>query len=1358
MLLLVALLVTAVPVMVISANDGEGAGDAPVFEDVTTLYVGAKNGLDPSVKDGQLTGLFTAFAGETDVYDLRNGKWLNKASVVENTSFATLRNTKTSFLAWGPAEKGGLRAGIDSAQELYDAGYKGEGIDFPVSLLTDSFTVEATAVTHAFDFRTISSVSQLYCNSPTTVYKDTFRVGLMTGFFSANNSRDNKAAALFRTDLCAHFSCQSTWNYGFAAAIGVKGVGATNSEPAATYAPGGATFAMTRLYDATAATYTYGLAFSNGDNTVCYGRLGHAGGMVYGKGDHDAAIAAFDDSQTYNNTLFTMFNRMPADVYAVRVYNYVLNGAEKQYNHLIDLFGFYQIAVPADVTVENLQSIAADFYGKTFVYDNDPNKGSGDYDVNKAALEAALAKIIPDPTEPAEKTVYDELYIDAGLVGLFTAFAGDDTVAAGLADGRWYNKVGLAYATLRDTSDELSWAAGTTNGGLTTGIATAAQFDDAGKKSIGMDFPVGLLEDNFTVEATAVAWAFARGPKAHYLNEMTKDTFRFDVLTGLYSPVYDASVRMLLIWRTDTCTLSACVSGRSFGFSQAAGIGDGSGTAVQGQAPAKYAPGGTTFYVSRAYDGENYTYSTAFSNGANAAVCTSSADGGKSTYTKAEHDAAVAGFDASLADNNTRFTMFNRMPADVYAVRVYNRALNATEKQYNHLIDLLAFYKVEIPVGITAEMLALTAADVFDMDFVYNETAGIGSGTRSGNKAELEAIWDSFPTEPAEKTAYDELYVEEGLVGLFTAFGSDTASYNLEKGRWYNKAGLDYATLRNTTDFLAWSATANGGLSAGIDDIVKLKNAGKNGVGIDFSNSLLASDSFTVESAAVYYGIDFNATDPEGNPLVSSISDIYVNNINGLADYKDNFRVGLMSGFLSANKDRGTKMSALFRTDKCDHYSCNSSWNWGFAAAVGIVNGDATNYAPGGATFAMTRVYDETAESYTYGVSFNHGDYSTVCTASQPKVEPKVHNGGMSYTAAEHAAALESTAKLFSMFNRTPADVYAVRVYDRTLKASEQMQNHFVDMLSYYQVVLPKGLDSFAPLAALAEEHVEDTLYHIDQPGYNETKTALQNSVDALARVIFNEGELYLDSEWSIENGTYRLPATVDGRTVVAFWNVSEDKYQYPGDLVTVDGAVTLDTLLTADAAITTDDEVVVRVYEDEGVSKLGIRFSATVNMTSILETLAMMDLDESSIKNYGILITPKAYVEAAGAFTVPALDAWAAAQGSTAGAYVPISSTDWYNKDDPAAYVVAGTLGDFSAETLAKNPEFAAIAFIEVDTDDEDTISDFIIYGEYDESLCVSVKEVAELALAQEQAAATPDTAKIDALNELIGSFATAE
>ena len=72
-------------------------------------------------------------------------------------------------------------------------------------------------------------------------------------------------------------------------------------------------------------------------------------------------------------------------VYTVRIYSGTLTRAEKEYNHLIDLLGFYQVAIPANMAASSLMTVAPTYMSTAFVYDETA------FGANQAALEEAVA-------------------------------------------------------------------------------------------------------------------------------------------------------------------------------------------------------------------------------------------------------------------------------------------------------------------------------------------------------------------------------------------------------------------------------------------------------------------------------------------------------------------------------------------------------------------------------------------------------------------------------------------------------------------------------------------------------------------------------------------------------------------------------------------------------------------------------------------------------------------------------------------------------------------------------------------------------------------------------------------------------
>jgi len=89
-------------------------------------------------------------------------------------------------------------------------------------------------------------------------------------------------------------------------------------------------------------------------------------------------------------------------------------------------------------------------------------------------------------------------------------------------------------------------------------------------------------------------------------------------------------------------------------------------------------------------------------------------------------------------ETGRRFSLFNTMPADVYAIRVYNAPLNSDEKNQNRLVDLLCYHGVELPGAVIRqllddpELLKSIASQAAKLTISEDETI------KASNKANLE--------------------------------------------------------------------------------------------------------------------------------------------------------------------------------------------------------------------------------------------------------------------------------------------------------------------------------------------------------------------------------------------------------------------------------------------------------------------------------------------------------------------------------------------------------------------------------------------------------------------------------------------
>jgi hypothetical protein len=202
----------------------------------------------------------------------------------------------------------------------------------------------------------------------------------------------------------------------------------------------------------------------------------------------------------------------------------------------------------------------------------------------------------------------------------------------------------------------------------------------------------------------------------------------------------------------------------------------------------------------------------------------------------------------------------------------------------------------------------------------------------------------------------------------------------------------------------------------------------------------------------------------------------------------------------------------------------------------------------------------------------------------------------------------------------------------------------------------------------------------------------------------------------------------IDGKTVIA-WTDGENTY-VPGADITLTGDVALEPVSITAPATNVGADIKLAAAEAD----LAMRFTATLSKADYATLAELGDV------TLGMLITPAKRVAQAGSFTKEALDALEVTHK-----YVDIAINGYY-KETADDYILAGSLKGFSATTLAKNPDFAAVVYATVETADGAT---FTVYGDFNFNANQNVKTVATDALAAD----LTNTQK-GWLNTLIGKF----
>ncbi len=426
-------------------------------------------------------------------------------------------------------------------------------------------------------------------------------------------------------------------------------------------------------------------------------------------------------------------------------------------------------------------------------------------------------------------------------------------------------------------------------------------------------------------------------------------------------------------------------------------------------------------------------------------------------------------------EGTSALELLNRMQGTVYAVRVYDAPLNDAAKKINHAADVLQF------VGASLKDFNALGAKERTVCIEKLATMSLESATLDS----VEKIFSSLIVDPAKtaQNAYDALYVGAdgrktangaSLVGLFTAFGKDEKSLELEQGSWYNKiAGGEHATVLGND----WVTYRNGGF--GFDALASqivadgLKMTSYNDNSISFSNAYAAFDNFTVEHLSRYRApINADGVRASAEELKNAGGSAFGGHTANISA----FRYGVLSfvGFYGYTNN-GFHMRVQV---------AKGGWN----SSYGQQTAEASVF---GNDYYIKNRHDELLWTTVTKVTSSDGVTYTNYYGDTPSITGTVD-------AAKHATitALTPTdaASRFSMFNGAPGTVYAVRIYDGALTDKEKTHNRAVDIMAYC------GADAEAYAAiesAAIREMVDATIVEL---GLAEDTDALRTEINDVIR------------------------------------------------------------------------------------------------------------------------------------------------------------------------------------------------------------------------------------------------------------------
>lgn len=378
----------------------------------------------------------------------------------------------------------------------------------------------------------------------------------------------------------------------------------------------------------------------------------------------------------------------------------------------------------------------------------------------------------------------------------------------------------------------------------------------------------------------------------------------------------------------------------------------------------------------------------------------------------------------------------------VYAVRVYNRTLTDEERAQNHLADVYKYYKIDPAPYLSANdsmrPLLLSAAATIDIGDTSREDA-IDTMDNALKNVALTV-----------ENEYTKLYVQEGLTFMINPMtatlpeaGSTINAVSDLSGKFWNGTG---ATLRTAVERgvnLGWG----GGII--IDDVIdaqKTHTVQLTFAWADNGNPTVRHNSKTAfHIGSLEYRICYMP--PEVDDSYHHIADIE-------------------KALVFAYPGDGSTIKWLSDYD--------TVWNSGRDKQPDLFA------EPYGTIMEFTSTVEHDAEKNKMNLSV-YKNSQVVGTTKSFTAGPQLHNK-------------LSLGHVIGNLN-----LYAVLVYDRTLTEAEMLQNHFANLMSYYQIDLTQF--------EMMDETVKVKLYELlanEQVGKS-SRTYLQNALDIYA---FTGGDL----------------------------------------------------------------------------------------------------------------------------------------------------------------------------------------------------------------------------------------------------------
>ena len=364
---------------------------------------------------------------------------------------------------------------------------------------------------------------------------------------------------------------------------------------------------------------------------------------------------------------------------------------------------------------------------------------------------------------------------------------------------------------------------------------------------------------------------------------------------------------------------------------------------------------------------------------------------------------------------DTAFRLFHNLPSDVYAIRIYSAPLTQAEKERNHLIDLLAY--TEIPAE------AYTALDNARQKLLASLTKEMALGE---DKAETRKSLEDLMASLGQDTEKPLFYVTEGLTELYVAYEGLSSAY-VKTGAGYTWFNLLDPEKSVSIYGDGWTRSEAGGFSV---ERTYEKWKDDHDFGLSFHYSQLPENDYTVEFTVNPYGIhDF---DTDGNKIR------YVDDTTKYGIFEEyGYVLGPLRGMSFASM---RSVGHDGRLDKRWTYLSSGCWNtwckqYNSSALFTDTSWEATDA--------------DTILCYAISLDENQNSRGTY------RFYNNAHSIGSLTLPSEKIAYIDRrdvSEKRFSLLHHLPGTVYAVRIYNRTLREEELIQNKAADIIYYYNL------------------------------------------------------------------------------------------------------------------------------------------------------------------------------------------------------------------------------------------------------------------------------------------------------------------